>query len=128
AEILGQKRPPRAAPSLKTPAGDLSGRWDLRIEYAASNGTHTFHLKQEGNRITGTHQGEYLSREIAGTIDGDEVQLASNVSESHGDALSFRFTGKLQGDGMSGALDMGEYLNARWAGKRHTFGAARRGE
>ena len=42
------------------------------------------------------------------------MQLASNYTERNGDALSFRFTGTVTGDGMAGALDMGEYLTAKW--------------
>jgi hypothetical protein len=36
--------------------------------------------------------------------------------------MSYRFEGKLDGDTMSGALDLGEYLGARWKAKRHVFG------
>jgi L-seryl-tRNA(Ser) seleniumtransferase len=46
------------------------------------------------------------------------VALASTVTERHGDALNYRFTGKLTGDSLSGALDLGEYLGATWIAKR----------
>ena len=72
----------------------------------------------------GTHQGNFIARDLSGTIGGDDVQISSSVTEAHGDSLSYRFTGKLAGDTMSGALDLGEYLNAKWTAKRHTFGTA----
>ena len=50
---------------------DVTGRWDVRIEYAANTSSHTLHLKQQGNRIEGTHQGDFVSRDLAGTIDGN---------------------------------------------------------
>jgi uncharacterized pyridoxal phosphate-dependent enzyme len=103
------------------PAGDVSGRWNVRIEYLAGASTHTLHLKQIGNRVEGTHQGDFVSRDLTGTIDGDRVQLASSYSERNGDALNFRFTGSLTGDGMAGALDMGEYLTAKWTARRHEY-------
>jgi hypothetical protein len=40
--------------------------------------------------------------------------------------LFFRFSGKVAGDEMSGALDMGEYLEAKWTAQRHAFGSAPR--
>jgi L-seryl-tRNA(Ser) seleniumtransferase len=126
-QILSQKRPARAIPAPAAPAGDLTGRWDVRIEYAAGGGVHTLHLKQDGNNIAGTHQGEYLARDMSGSIDGENVRLSSNVTEAHGDALSFKFSGKLQGDSMSGVLDMGEYLTAKWSAKRYVFGTSGRG-
>ena len=108
-------------PAPAPPAGDLSGRWNVRIEYLAGASTHTLHLKQTGNRVEGTHQGDFVSRDLSGTIDGDRVQLASNYTERNGDALSFRFTGSVTGDEMAGTLDMGEYLTAKWTAKRHEF-------
>jgi hypothetical protein len=35
--------------------------------------------------------------------------------------LSFRFTGTVAGDSMSGSLDMGEYLTAKWSAKKHDY-------
>jgi L-seryl-tRNA(Ser) seleniumtransferase len=109
-------------PPAAAPAGDVSGQWEVRIEYLASASTHTLHLRQVGGRIEGTHKGDFVSRDLAGTIDGSRVQLASSYTERHGDSLSFRFTGALEGDAMTGTLDMGEYLTAKWSAKRHNYG------
>ncbi|MEO5742891.1 MAG: hypothetical protein ABIS29_20075, partial [Vicinamibacterales bacterium] len=80
--------------------------------------THTLHLQQDGNRLEGTHQGDFLAREISGTIDGDIVTLASIVTERHGDALTYRFSGRVADQTLSGSLDMGEYLDATWTAQR----------
>ena len=122
--VLSAERPPKNTPP-KTPAGDLTGRWDVLIEFAAGNGVETLHLSQQGNQITGTHQGAFVSRDCGGTIAGDQVTIASNIGEVHGAALSYRFAGKLDGDTMAGTLDMGEYLRAKWTAKRHIFGRER---
>jgi len=106
----------------KPPAADLSGQWDVHIDFAAGSSTHTIFLRQNGGRIEGTHQGDYVSREIAGAISGDRVEMSSHVGEEHGAALSFRFSGAVSGGGMSGDLDMGEYLRAKWTATRHAFG------
>ena len=121
-QILSEKRPTRTVPEPKAPAGNLTGRWEVRIEFASSTSTHSLHLEQNANRVVGTHQGNFLSRDMFGSIDGDDVRLASSVVEAHGDALSYQFSGKVQGDTMSGTLNMGEYLNAKWTAKRHAFG------
>ena len=110
---------PAAPPA--PPAGDISGRWNVRIEYLAGASTHTLHLKQVGNRVEGTHQGDFVSRDLTGTIDGDRVQLSSSYAERNGDALNFRFTGSVTGNEMAGALDMGEYLTAQWTARRHEY-------
>jgi uncharacterized pyridoxal phosphate-dependent enzyme len=116
--ILSAKRPARVVPAPRTPAGDLSGRWTVRIEYAAGTSEHTLHLKQTSNQVAGTHQGDFTARDLNGSISGDDVRLSSNIGEVHGAALSYRFTGKLAGDKMSGELDMGEYLTGKWSATR----------
>jgi L-seryl-tRNA(Ser) seleniumtransferase len=102
-------------------AVDVSGQWDVHIEYAASTASHTLHLRQAGTRIEGSHQGDFVSRDLAGTIDGASVQISSSYTERHGDALSFRFSGHAAADEMSGTLDMGEYLTAKWKATRHEY-------
>ena len=69
-----------AIPSSRpcAPAADLTGRWDVRIEYAAGSSTHTLHLRQKGNEIDGTHQGDFVARDLTGTISGSDVRLRSN--------------------------------------------------
>jgi L-seryl-tRNA(Ser) seleniumtransferase len=111
-----QKEPP------KTPATDLTGEWDVHIQYAASTSNHRLYLKQDGNRIVGAHQGDFVTSDLAGMIDGDAVRLHSSYTEEHGDDLSYTFSGKVDGDTMSGPLSLGEYLGATWTGKKHPFG------
>jgi L-seryl-tRNA(Ser) seleniumtransferase len=121
-EILSAKRPDWKPETPKTPAADLSGRWDVRIQFAGGSADHTFHVKQQGNQLVGTHQGDFVARDFTGTISGSAVRISSSIGEVHGAALSYRFTGTLEGDRMAGALDMGEYLSAKWTATRHSFG------
>jgi uncharacterized pyridoxal phosphate-dependent enzyme len=111
--------PPRheepASPA--SPAADLSGQWDVRIEYAAAASTHGLTLRQRGNEIEGWHRGEFATRDLTGAIDGDSVRIRSAYGEN-GDAFSYTFTGKVSGDEMTGTLDMGEYLSGRWSARR----------
>ncbi len=123
--ILAAPRPAKTPAPPKAPVGDLTGRWDVHIEYAAGSSTHTLHIKQQANQLVGTHQGDFIARDLSGSIAGDQVHVASNVSESHGAAMFYHFAGKLDGDTMSGTLEMGEYLAAKWTAKRHAFGGSR---
>ena len=119
------KPPAQTEPATPAaPAADLTGQWNVRIQYAAAASNHTLHLTQKGNDLGGFHQGEFTTREIAGTIDGDSVRIRSAYGEQHGDSVNLTFSGKVAGDQMSGPLDMGEYLGATWTATRRT---ARRG-
>src|SRR5205823_1354142 len=123
-EILAAKRPSWQPESPKVPVNDITGRWDVQIQYAAGRAEHSLFVKQQGNQLVGTHQGDFTARDFTGTISADDVRISSSVGEVHGAALSYRFTGKLNGDTMSGTLDMGEYLSGKWTAKRHAFGGA----
>jgi L-seryl-tRNA(Ser) seleniumtransferase len=61
---------------------------------------------------------------MTGSVNGDQVMLASSQTERYGDSLQFRFSGTIVGDAMSGALDMGEYMGAKWTARRHRYGQA----
>lgn len=120
-EILSAKRPAWHPETPKTPAADLTGRWDLRIQFAAGSSDHTLHVRQQGNQLVGTHQGDFVARDFSGSISGNDVRIASSIGEVHGAALSYTFTGKLEADKLSGTLNMGEYLDAKWTATRHSF-------
>jgi D-glucosaminate-6-phosphate ammonia-lyase len=92
-QVLSAKHTPQPVETPAPPSTNLSGRWDVEIRYAASGATHTLHLIQEGNKLEGTHQGNFLTRDISGTMAGDAVSLASSVTERQGDSLNYRFSG-----------------------------------
>jgi L-seryl-tRNA(Ser) seleniumtransferase len=117
------KAPPRGEEQARIPpTTDLSGSWDVRIEYAASVSTHRLDVWQRGNELDGTHQGDFVSRDLRGTIDGDSVRIRS--SWERGDSLNYTFSGKVAGDEMAGEVNLGEYLDARFSAKRHAPGRA----
>ena len=116
-ELLASHTLRDAAVDTAAPSHDVTGRWIVRVDYAAGSSTHTLHLRQQGTAIDGTHQGDFVARDLTGTISGTTVRLRSNYSLT-GDALSFTFTGKAEADHMSGELDMGEYLAAKWTARR----------
>jgi L-seryl-tRNA(Ser) seleniumtransferase len=118
-QVLYAKRTSKPAATPKPPTGNLSGHWSVEIAFAASRSTHTLDFVQEGNNLQGTHQGDFRAREVTGTIDGDRVTFATRPVVSHGENLSFRFSGTLSSDSMGGTLDMGEYLTASWTAKRY---------
>ena len=100
------------------PAANLSGQWDLHLEFVSGNADHSFAIEQTGNDLNGTHQGQAAIREMKGTLDGDNVVLRSSYT-LHGARLNFTFRGTANHDQMQGTLVVGEYGEGRWSAKRH---------
>ena len=115
-EVLSKKRSPK--PEMKTPATNLSGRWDVEVHYALSTSQHSFTIEQDGNWIQGTHKGDMDTKNMVGTIDGDEVKIKSTIPIV-GNIIIYLFSGKVSGDTISGDIHMGEYLTAKFTAKRN---------
>jgi D-glucosaminate-6-phosphate ammonia-lyase len=64
-------------------------------------------------------------REIAGTLEGDQVKLSS-MDKHIADNIPFIFWGTVSGDKMNGQIYLGEYLTARFSAVRHFLKGTRR--
>ena len=115
-DLLSQKRNPRST-TMTAPASTISGRWDVTIEFFSSKSQHSFFIEQDGNWLQGTHKGDFSTRELAGTIEGDQVKLRS-VDRPVADSITFIFSGTLSNDTISGNIHMGEYRTASFTAKR----------
>jgi L-seryl-tRNA(Ser) seleniumtransferase len=116
--------PPRRDPAPpEVPVTDLTGEWEVDIRYAAGRSTHTLFLRQKKQALDGSHRGDFVERGLEGHVDGADVEIRSRHTEDEdGNALFYTFTGTVGGDTMSGELDMGEYLGARWTARRRNHG------
>ena len=70
-----------------------------------------------GNKVTGTHFGWSLDGKLAGQMNGNRVTFQSTLPAG-GQSLSYTFNGQVEGDAMSGDLELGEYGKARWTARR----------
>lgn len=117
--ILTQKRSPKPT-EMPPPSATISGRWDVNVEFFSSKSQHTLSLEQDGNWIQGSHKGDFSVRDVAGTIEGDQVKLRS-VDRQTGDFITFIFSGTLSGETISGNIHMGEYLTAKFTANRYVY-------
>jgi uncharacterized pyridoxal phosphate-dependent enzyme len=121
-EVLSIKRSPRPEPVA--PETNLSGRWDVDVEFFSSKSQHVLFLQQDGGRVNGSHKSDFSMRDVQGTIEGDQIKLRSNTAEpGSGDSIPYIFAGTGSGDAFSGTLYMGEYLNAKFTATRRPYAA-----
>ena len=121
---LTQKRSPRST-TVPAPAANITGHWDVDVEFLSSRSQHALYVEQDGNWIQGSHKGDLSVREMTGMIEGDKVTLRS-TDRRPGDNVTFIFSGTLAADGtISGPIHLGEYLTAKFTAKRHAYSTTR---
>jgi hypothetical protein len=103
----------KAAPA----AFDLSGRWDVHVEFVLGSTDHIFAIEQSGNDLKGMHQGLAASRELRGALDGSDILMRSAYAD-HGARLNYTFRGTVQANWMEGSLLVGELGTGRWTARR----------
>jgi uncharacterized pyridoxal phosphate-dependent enzyme len=110
---------PLAKPKeMAAPVANLTGRWDVDIEFYSSKSRHTVFIEQDGNWIKGSHKGEFTMRDLAGILDGNQVKLSSQ--DRHvADHIPFIFYGTAAADKITGKIFMGEYIRASFTATRH---------
>ena len=118
-EVLSKERMPKSA-RLKSPTSSIAGRWDLTVEYYTSKTHYTWVLEQNENWVQGIHSGTFSTQNIAGTIDGDQIQMKSQEGDVE-NRINFTFTGKVSGDSISGSVYMVEYGTVRFTASRYTY-------
>ncbi|HWB83833.1 MAG TPA: aminotransferase class V-fold PLP-dependent enzyme [Bryobacteraceae bacterium] len=107
----------KAKRTPKAPAMNITGAWNVEIQYVSGSARHRFQLETAGNRVTGTHNGEFAKGAIQGTVDGTQVVLRSRLPFDS-IKLPFVFRGALNGGRMSGQVDLGEHGTAKWSARR----------
>jgi seryl-tRNA(Sec) selenium transferase len=117
-ELLSKNRSPKAETAMKLPSSMISGRRDLEIDYFSSKSEHVLYIEQDGNWIKGIHKTDFSTHEISGSIEGNEIKF---LSPGRRPAVSYTFSGTLDGDTISGKIDMGEFLTARFTAKKNPF-------
>jgi hypothetical protein len=121
-EVFSQKR---NAKEMIAAGANLTGRWDVDIEFYSSKSQHSFFIEQDGNWIQGSHKGEFALREMVGTIEGDQVKLSSS-ERLVADSVPYIFSGTVSADKMSGQIYLGEYLRAKFTATKHSQKAVQR--
>lgn len=114
-DSLKQKRTSKKEPA--TPSDDISGEWEVSMDFLSSKSTHRFQLKQKSNWIAGTYHGTFQRMKAEGYLDGDEFRLRCTWSKP-GNQLVYIFIGKVEKDRISGDVHLGEYRTARFTASR----------
>jgi len=117
-KILDEKK--LKSKTLSAAKANISGHWDMEIDYFTSKSQHSLFLHQDGNWITGKHSTDFALVDIIGMLDGDDLKMKSNFRKP-GDGVAFLFTGKAGNDKLTGSILLGEYLTTNFTATRTEY-------
>jgi D-glucosaminate-6-phosphate ammonia-lyase len=120
AEVLSAAGAAHKSKTLESPATNISGVWEVDIQYEVGAARHKLFLTANGNQVTGTHRGWAYEGDLKGQIDGGQVKLRSTLP-ADGNVLNYTFSGSVSGSSMTGEVSIGEYGRAQWSAVRHTM-------
>ena len=117
-------KPPKFADPQppEAPAVSVSGQWDARLEFGRGSAKHSIVLEQDGAKLVGTHHAEFYSSDVSGTVSGNKVRFQSSI-QVQGQRLSWVFSGVVDGDRISGTVNLGEYGETTWTAQKHQYRA-----
>jgi hypothetical protein len=95
---------------------NVTGDWEITITSPerGPRPPQTISLKQEGEKLTVTmtgRQGEEIKAE--GTVKGNEIEWSITRTTQRGE-IKIAYKGKIEGDTMSGQVQMGDFGTSDW--------------
>jgi hypothetical protein len=98
-------------------AADVTGTWLMAVETGAGSGSPTFVLVQKGEALTGSYKGQLGEAQVTGTVKGDDVTIQYKV-DAQGQTLAVTYTGKVDGNSMSGKVVLGTFGEGTFKGTK----------
>ncbi len=105
-------------PATASAAVDVTGVWEMTIQIPQGEQTVEATFTQEGDKLKVSMEGpQGYPLEGEGTIKENAVEWVLVISSPMGE-FSLFFTGKAEGEKMTGEVQMGEFGAAAWSAKK----------
>jgi seryl-tRNA(Sec) selenium transferase len=95
----------------------IAGDWAVTVQYLRGEGRQQFAIRQDGGQLRGQHKGEIYTGRLHGDVRDNLAEIKSNMVVP-GNGINWTFTGTVDGNHMSGTVDMGEYGPATFTAVR----------
>lgn len=105
------------AVSLSAQEVNVTGDWEMTITTPRRERTQDINFEQEGEKLTVTMQGRRGEVTAEGTVKGNEIEWTITRSTPRGE-FTMTYTGKIEGDTMSGEVQMGDFGSGEWNAKK----------
>ncbi|MBL8136615.1 MAG: hypothetical protein JNL48_08350 [Acidobacteria bacterium] len=97
---------------------DVTGDWLFSVETGMGSGSPAISFKQDGEKLTGTYNGQLGSANFTGTVKGTAIQFSFTL-DAQGQQVDVNYTGTVDGTSMKGAVAMaGGQLSGTFTGTK----------
>ena len=96
---------------------DMGGEWEISFPSPAGPQEFTMYVMQQGTRLTGRLTSEYGEYPLRGTMDGAAFTITWSLPDG-GRTVEVTFTGKIDGDSLSGTAKLGTRGSGPLSGRR----------
>ena len=85
---------------------DLSGNWNVRVQFLHGERTHKLRLQQQGSELSGSQQSEQFESNVVGHLAAQKVRMEFETRHE-GSAIAYRFEGQVSDGKMQGEVLLG---------------------
>ena len=85
---------------------DLSGNWDVRVQFLHGERKHRLRLQQQGSALSGSQQSEQFESNVIGRLAAQNVRMEFETRHE-GSAIAYRFEGTVNDGTMQGDVILG---------------------
>lgn len=96
---------------------DMSGEWMVTFQAPQGPQEYTMYVAQQGPRLTGRLTNEYGEFPLRGSLDGNNFTITWTLPDA-GREVEVTFTGKVEGDSLSGSAKLGTRGTGALSGTR----------
>lgn len=97
---------------------DVTGDWTFSVETGMGSGTPAITFKQDGEKLTGTYNGQLGNTTFTGTVKGTAVEF-SFTADAQGQSIDVVYKGTVDGTTMKGTVAMaGGQLSGTFSGTK----------
>lgn len=96
---------------------DVTGKWDLMFNLESGPAPATMTLTQDGEKVMGSLTSDQGTFEFEVTVSGDTLEWTFEL-DAGGGVIEITVTGTVDGDEMTGTVDLGGYGGGDWTATR----------
>ena len=96
---------------------NVTGEWAFTVTTDQGGGSPTLTFKQDGEKLTGTYDGQLGKANLTGTVKGNAIQFSFTV-DVQGQQAPVNYKGTVEKTTMKGTLDIGGMVNGTFTGTK----------